>query len=472
MQKYQRITPEIVEKLKAIVGERYVKTDPDILEQYKTDYETNPSLFHMPEVAVKPGNAEEISQIVKLANAEHFPITVRSAGTSLADGAIPVCGGLVLLMERLNHIIELNEEGMYMTVEAGVRTVDLQQEAKKHGLLYAGDPSSAESCLIGANLATNAGGLKAVRYGVTRHQVYSLEMVTPTGDIVECGSILKKCTTGYDLEQLIIGSEGTLGIITKVTVKLEPLPPYRFDVLAVYTEPSKALHMVPKLLKAGINLTSVEYMDNSYVRATAAYCKYDNVPHYEDGVYVIITVETFREDEMDSKMESVYDICDKSGAVEVLEADDRIWNMRRHIQVSCEMESKVFLTDDVVVPVHKIATAIEKIMEIGKQFPFTVKINAHIGDGNMHIVLLKKDMADDEWNKAVDAFHEKVYAYAYSVGGRLAGEHGIGAKKLKYMEEFTPKGELKVMKTIKRAMDPNNILNPGKLIDASRKEGE
>lgn len=269
MKNFQPITPEIIEKLKAITGPTYVKTDRDLLLQYQTDYETNPAMFHVPDAAVLPANAEEIAAIVKLANEHDFPITVRSGGTSLADGAIPVCGGLVLCMDRLNKIIELNEEGMYMTVEAGVRTIDLQNEAKKVGLMYAGDPSSAESSLIGGNLATNAGGLRAVRYGVTRDQVYCLEVVTPTGDIVECGRILKKSSTGYDLEQLIIGSEGTLGIITKVTVKLIPLPPYRFDVLAVYTDPRKALHMVPKLMKAGIDPTSVEYMDNSYVRGCA-----------------------------------------------------------------------------------------------------------------------------------------------------------------------------------------------------------
>ena len=466
MQTYNPITQEIVDKLKAITGPSYVKTDKDILVQYQTDYENDPQKFHMPEAAVLPANAEEISQIVKLANEYHFPITVRSAGTSLADGAIPVYGGLVLCMERLNKIIELNEEGMYLTAEAGVRTLDIQKEAKAHGLMYAGDPPSAESCMIGANLATNAGGLRAVRYGVTRNQVYSLEMVTPTGEIVECGGILKKCSTGYDLEQLIIGSEGTLGIITKVTVRLIPLPPYHFDVLAIYTDPRQALYMVPQLMKAGIDPTSVEYMDNSYVRDTADYCHYSDMPHYEDGIYVIITVETFREDELDTKMETVCNICEETGAVEVLEADDRIWNMRRNIQNSCELVSKVFLTDDVVVPVHKIAPTIEKIMEIGEDYPFQVKINAHIGDGNLHIVLCKVNMTDEEWAASVDKFHHQVYEYAYSVGGRLAGEHGIGAKKLQYMEEFTPSGELQVMKTIKRAMDPNNILNPGKLFNA------
>lgn len=468
MKTYQPITAEIVDKLKAITGPSFVKTDQDMLLQYQTDYESDPKLFHVPEAAVIPANAEEIAQIVRLANEYDFPITVRSGGTSLAAGAIPVCGGLVVSMERLNRIIELNEEGMYMTVEAGVRTIDLQRQAHDAGLLYAGDPSSSESSLIGGNLATNAGGLKAVRYGVTRHQVYGLEMVTPTGEIVELGACLKKCSTGYCLEQLVIGSEGTLGIITKVIVKLSPLPPYRFDVLAVYTEPEKALEMVPPLLKAGIEPTSVEYMDNSYVRGCADYCKLTNMPHYEDGIYVIITVETFREDELDTKMATVCSVCEESGAVEVLEADDRVWDMRRNCQTSVELISKVFLTDDVVVPVHKIASTIEHIMEIGKSYPFQVKINAHIGDGNLHIVLCKMDMSDEEWTKNVEAFHQDVYAYAYSVGGRLAGEHGIGAKKLKYMEEFTPKGELNMMKTIKRAMDPKCILNPGKLIDACR----
>ena len=417
MKTYQPITPEIIDKLKAITGPSYVKTDRDILLQYQTDYETNPAMFRVPEAAVLPANAEEISQIVKLANEYDFPITVRGGGTSLAAGAIPVCGGLVLSMERLNKIIELNEEGMYMTVEAGVRTIDMQNEAKKVGLLYAGDPSSAESCLIGGNLATNAGGLRAVRYGVTRDQVYSLEIVTPTGDIVECGRILKKCSTGYDLEQLIIGSEGTLGIITKVTVKLIPLPPYRIDVLAIYTDPKKALYMVPKLLKAGVDPTSVEYMDNSYVRDTADYCQYSDMPHYEDGIYVIITVETFREDELDAKMDTVCTICEESGAVEVLEADDRIWNMRRNVQTSCEMISKVFLTDDVVVPVHKIASTIEKIMEIGENYPFQVKINAHIGDGNLHIVLCKMDMSDEEWNKNVHRREKaEIYGTIYAPG--------------------------------------------------------
>ena len=457
----------MLEALIAVVGKDYVITEAERLDQYKTDEEYDPRRFVVPEAVVIPANAEEIAAIVKLCNKYNVPVTVRGGGTSLADGAIAVCGGIVLSTVRLNHIIEMNTTGMYMVVEAGVRTIDIQKMANEAGFLYAGDPCSAESCLIGGNLATNAGGNRAVRYGVTRNQVYSLEMVTPTGEIVTLGGRLKKCSTGYCMEQLVMGSEGTLGIITKATLKLCPLPPYRFDMLAVFTDPQKAIDVVPMLIQAGVNPTSLEYMDNSYVRGTADFIEFKGAPHYEDGIYVIVTVETFNEDELDMKMEQLAELCEQAGAVDVLEADDRIWAMRRNCQESVSLISKVSLTDDVVVPVDKIADLIKKIMVIGEKYPFPVpaKINAHVGDGNLHIVLCKGEMTDEDWEKYVHEFHEEVYAYAYEQGGRMAGEHGIGAKKLAYMEEFTPAGELELMRRIKAAWDPNLILNPGKIFN-------
>ena len=256
-----------------------------------------------------------------------------------------------------------------MVAQAGVRTLDIQAAAKAENLLYAGDPSSSDSCQIGGNLATDAGGIKAVRYGVTRNQVYAVQIVTPYGDIVDLGSPLKKCSTGYCMEQLVMGSEGTLGIITKVTLKLQPMPPYRFDLLAVFDDPFKALDVVPKIMQAGLNPTSMEYMDNSYVRACADYIEFKGAPHYEDGIYVIITVETFSEDELDMKMEQLDELCEAAGAVEVLEADDRIWAMRRNCQESISLVSKVSLTDDVVVPVDRIAPTIKEIMHIGSKYP-------------------------------------------------------------------------------------------------------
>ena len=467
MKPYNKLSAEMLDELIAVVGKDYVIVDPERLDQYKTDEEYDPRRFVVPEAVVIPANAEEIAAIVKLCNKYNVPVTVRGGGTSLADGAIAVCGGIILVMTRLNRILEMNTTGMYMVVEAGVRTKDIQNLANEAGYLYAGDPCSAESCLIGGNLATNAGGNRAVRYGVTRNQVYSLEMVTPTGEIVELGGRLKKCSTGYCMEQLVMGSEGTLGIITKATLKLCPLPPYRFDMLAVFTDPQKAIDVVPLLIQAGVNPTSLEYMDNSYVRGTADFIEFKGAPHYEDGIYVIVTVETFNEDELDMKMEQLAELCEEAGAVEVLEADDRIWAMRRNCQESISLVSKVSLTDDVVVPTEKIADLIKKIMEVSEKYPFPVpaKINAHVGDGNLHIVLCKGELSDEDWEKYVHEFHEEVYAYAYAQGGRLAGEHGIGAKKLSYMEEFTPAGELELMRRIKLAWDPNLILNPGKIFD-------
>lgn len=466
MREYASVNQEMLAELEAALGAGYVLTAADKLEQYKTDEETDPRMFHLPEAVVLPGSSEEVAAVVKLCNKYNVPVTVRGGGTSLADGAIPVCGGIVLLMERMNRILEMDTTAMYMVVEAGVRTIDIQKRANEAGFLYAGDPCSAESCQIGGNLATNAGGNKAVRYGVTRNQVYSLEVVTPTGEIVEVGARLKKCSTGYCMEQLIMGSEGTLGIITKATLKLQPLPPYRFDLLAVFDDPVKALDVVPKIMQAGLNPTSIEYMDNSYVRSTADYIEFKGAPHYEEGIYVIITVETFTEDELDLKMEKLDELCEAAGAVDVLEADDRIWSMRRNCQESVRLISLVSLTDDVVVPVDKIAETIKYIMQVGEKYPFPVKINAHIGDGNLHIVLCKCDLSDEEWENNVAAFHNEVYSYAYSQGGRLAGEHGIGAKKLDYMEAFTPAGELDLMRKIKLAWDPKLILNPGKIFNA------
>lgn len=465
MSNYNSVTPEFIDELKTLLGEKYVKTDADTLDRYKTDEEADERCFHLPDVVVIPANAEEIAGVVKLCNKYLIPLTVRGGGTGIVDGAIADKGGVVLLMERLNKIIELNKEGLYMVAQAGVRTLDIQAAAKAENLLYAGDPSSSDSCQIGGNLATNAGGIKAVRYGVTRNQVYAVQIVTPYGDIVDLGSLLKKCSTGYCMEQLVIGSEGTLGIITQVTLKLQPLPPYKIDMLAIFHDQMAAIGVVPQLVKAGIDPTSIEYMDNPNVRTTSEYLEFPGAPHIEDGIYVIITIETFNEDELDMKMEQASDICEAAGAVDVLEADERIWSMRRNCLESVSLISKVCTTDDVVVPVDEMSDMIQYIIKTVGKYPFPLRINAHIGDGNLHIVLCKLDLSDEEWESELSRFTEEVYTYAYAHGGRLSGEHGIGSKKAHFLERFTPGGELELMRKIKKAWDPNNILNPGKVFN-------
>ena len=440
---YNKVDEKFIAGLQAIAGKEHVYVDPDTLDQYKTDEETDPAKFHTPEAVVAPGSTEEVASIVKLANEANIPITVRSAGTSLADGAIAVCGGII---------------------EAGALVKECQAAAKEHNLVYAGDPSSAETCQIGGNLATNAGGIKAIRYGVTRDQVYGMTVVSPLGEIMHVGACLKKKTTGYALEQLIMGSEGTLGIITEVTLKLQPLPPYRFDVLAMFDTVEKAARLVPTVIKAGLNPTSIEFMDNSFVRSSTAFCEID-VPHRDIANFVYVTVETFDENQLDTGLEKLSELCEEAGALEVLEADDRLWSLRRNCQESLRILSDVTITDDFVVPVHKVAETIEHVKAMGDHYPFEVMVLGHAGDGNLHVCMCRKDLTEEEWNENVEKFHREAYPYVYSLGGRLSGEHGIGAKKLHYMEEYTEPAELEYMRMIKRAVDPKNILNPGKIFN-------
>ena len=462
MTAYNTVTEEVLNALRESLGAENVKIDEETLDRYKTDEETDPRYHHLPEVVVLPGSTEEVAEVMKIANKYLVPVTPRSAGTSVSCGAVPVHGGIVLLLERMDKIIEMNTEAMYMVVEAGARTIEIQKMANDAGFLYAGDPCSADSCLIGGNIATNAGGNKAVRYGTTRHQVYSIEVVTPTGEITELGNRLKKCSTGYCLDQLIMGSEGTLGIITKATLKLLPMCPYKLDILAVFTDVQKAVDLVPNLIKAGLNPTSIEFMDNGFVRAASDFTEI-RLPHYEDGSYVIVTVETFNEDELDMKMEQLDEICTQCGATDVLEADERVWRVRRNCLEGTRVLSKVSTSDDLVVPVDKIADCIEHLQEVAKDYNFKLMCLAHAGDGNLHFQILKCDMSDEQWEDELQRFHAIAYEYVYSLGGRISGEHGIGAKKLAAMETYTDPVELEIMRTIKRAMDPNNILNPGKV---------
>ncbi|MBQ3541267.1 MAG: FAD-binding oxidoreductase [Phascolarctobacterium sp.] len=464
MAQYNPVTEEVLLALREALGAENVKIDEETLDRYKTDEETDPRYHHLPEVVVLPGSTEEVAEVMKIANKYLVPVTPRSAGTSVSCGAVPVHGGIVLLLERMDKIIEMNTEAMYMVVEAGARTIEIQKMANDAGFLYAGDPCSADSCLIGGNIATNAGGNKAVRYGTTRHQVYSIEVVTPTGEITELGNRLKKCSTGYCLDQLIMGSEGTLGIITKATLKLLPLCPYKLDILAVFTDVQKAVDLVPNLIKAGLNPTSIEFMDNGFVRAASDFTEI-RLPHYEDGSYVIVTVETFNEDELDMKMEQLDEICTQCGATDVLEADERVWRVRRNCLEGTRVLSKVSTSDDLVVPVDKIADCIEHLQEVAKDYNFKLMCLAHAGDGNLHFQILKCDMSDEQWEDELQRFHAIAYEYVYSLGGRISGEHGIGAKKLAAMETYTDPVELEIMRTIKRAMDPNNILNPGKVFN-------
>lgn len=456
---YNKLSDEIITKLQALVGVQNVVTDAGQMEIYAHDEVTDPAYHHMPEAVVFAENAQQVAAVVKLANEYHFPVVPRGAGTGLACGAVPIYGGVVLSLEKMNKIIEVNADAMYAVVEPGVRTSDLQAAAAAKGAFYAGDPCSGDSCFIGGNVATNAGGNRAVKYGTTRHQVYAVEVVNPTGKIVQLGARLQKQTTGYCLEQLIIGSEGTLGIITQITVKLLPLPKYSMDLLAVFESPEDAIGTVNKLIMAGIMPTCVEYMDNITIKSVERYLG-TTLQGSDKGNYLIVEVEGTSEDDLD-------EICSENGAGDVLVAEhDKIWQARKAFAEAVRAESLIVCKEDVVCPVDHEPALLAEILRLAEKYQLVTRIASHAGDGNIHLNILKQEAEDyADWDARVKANQQELYRFIYAHGGRLSGEHGIGAKRKQLMEEFTNHDELEMMRAIKKALDPNNILNPGKIFD-------
>ena len=465
MQKYNPVTTEILVELKNIVGSKYAFADPEKMEAYSRDETPDSKYACLPEVVVLPQTTEEVSRIVKLANREHLSIVPRGAGTGLACGAVPVTGGIVLSLERFDQIREVNAEAMYMVVDAGVRTDEIQKAAKEAGLFYAGDPCSGDSCFIGGNLATNAGGNRAVKYGTTRHQVYEFEMVTPLGDIVRLGSRLNKNTTGYCLEQLIMGSEGTLGIITQATLKLKPLPEQVIDLLAVFPDVNKAIAIVGHMLRASLTPTCVEFMDNATVQSVERFLQ-EGLPHSDIGHYIIVQMEADSEEDLENKTVALDELCTANGAITVLVADSqKIWKARKAFTEATRVESTVQSFEDIVVPVDRIPEAAEATNRIAANYGLVLRMVSHAGDGNIHITLFRSNLTEEEWDYRLGAFQNELYEVIYKMGGRLSGEHGIGYKRKDLMQKFTDPVELDLMRRIKKALDPGLILNPGKIFD-------
>lgn len=463
---YQKITPEILEKLKAIVGTKNVQTAIDTIQPYSHDEVTDPAYHHMPEAVVFPESTPQVAAVVRLANEYHFPVVPRGAGTGLACGAVPLYGGIVLSLEKMNRIREINEDALYAVTDPGVRTSDLQQAAEAKGLFYAGDPCSGDSCFIGGNIATNAGGNRAVKYGTTRHQVYSIEVVNPKGKIVNLGARLQKQSTGYCLDQLIIGSEGTLGIVTGATLKLLPKPKYSLDLLAIFENTENAISVVNKIIKAGIIPTCVEYMDNITIKSVEKYL-HETLQGSATGNYLIVEVEGTSEDDLDDKAVTLDEICTQNGASSVLAADhNKIWQARKAFAEAVRAESLIVCKEDVVVPVDKEPLLLHHILELATKYNLITRIASHAGDGNIHLNIIKnEDLSYEEWTEHINQNQQELYKFIYQLGGRLSGEHGIGSKRKHLMEQFTNPDELEMMRDIKKALDPNNILNPGKIFD-------
>ncbi len=469
MERYRPVTAEIVRKLEDIVGAGGIVTDVEKLEVYSHDETSESEYVKMPEIVVKPRDASEVSEILKLANAEMIPVTPRGAGTGLSAGCVPVCGGIVMSMERMSDIIELDPKNLFIVVEPGVTTGEIQRRAREEGLLYAGDPCSAESSQIGGNLAENAGGNKAVKYGTTSRHVYGLEVVLPTGEIMTLGGKCVKDVTGYDLMSLMVGSEGTLGVITRAWLKLLPLPRFSVALLVPFQSMQRGIEVVPEIMTSGgIMPTSVEFMDNMCIEAAESYLN-SSLPYNDAEAYIIIELEGNSESQVESEYEFIGKLCLERGAQEVFVADnlstqDRIWKARKCIAEALRVVSPVYSMEDITVPVSEIPGLLLAIAEISARHDTAIPCFGHAGDGNVHATLLRGDMDDRTWQEKRDCVLEELYAAAYDRGGNLSGEHGIGAKRIAAWERFADPAVIKTIRSIKTALDPNLILNPGKIV--------
>jgi glycolate oxidase len=468
---YNKLTNEIVEELKKIVGaNNVIYDDPDALEAYSHDEVAEKHYAHMPEAVVKPSSAEEIAQIVRLANKYKIPITPRGAGSGLSGGAVPVYGGIVLSVERMNRILEIDKENLVVVVEPGVVTNEINNAVKEYGLFYAGYPMSVETCYIGGNVAENAGGGRAVKYGVTGRYVIGLEVVTPTGDIVHLGGKVMKDVTGYDLIHLMVGSEGTLGIFTKIYLKLMPLPQAKVDLLVLFHDMDTAIKVVPKIMTFGrIIPTSIEFMDDLSFKAA---CKYLNekIPFEEAGAMLLIELDGNNKTELEEQYEIIGNLCMENGAIEVYVADnattsERIWRIRRNIAEAWKQFSPHQSLEDVVVPISEIPTFLKKIREISNKYRVPIPCYGHAGDGNIHATPIKPpELSMEEWHEKLEKLLEEMYVVVKELGGVISGEHGIGHKRKKYLPLVLEPAHIEMMRAIKKALDPDLILNPGKII--------
>lgn len=470
--RYNPVTPAIVEELQGIVGGRFViHDDEEKLEPFSHDEVLEKAYRHMPEVVVRPRRSDEIAAILKLANREHIAVTPRGAGSGLSGGAVPIHGGIVLLCDRMNEILDVDRENMMVTVEPGVVTSEINEHVAQYGLFYAGYPMSLETCYIGGNVAENAGGGKAIKYGVTSRYVLGLEVVTPTGEIIELGGKLVKDVTGYNLLPLMTGSEGTLGVFTKITLKLLPAPKASVDLLCLFTTAREAIDAVPKIMtQSGIIPTAVEFMDRNSVQAGCEYLN-ETIPYQNAGACLLITVDGPDEEQVQREYEAVGELCLANGAFEVYVADnyttsERIWKIRRNIAEAFAVISPIQANEDLVVPPSRIPELLDGLAKIGEKYNLYVPAYGHAGDGNLHSrISPTPGVSPAQWYKLVPDMLKELYTITAGLGGRVSGEHGIGHKRKKFLPMFLSPETIEVMKSIKRALDPNNILNPGKVFD-------
>lgn len=465
--KFNSLTPEAIEVLSAIVGTAHaiLPAATDAMARYTHD-ETE-DLRYEPELVLKPENATEISRIVKFCHENYIPVTPRGAGTGLSGGALPVHKGVVISTERLNKIIQIDERNLQATVEPGVITQVFQEAVIAKGLFYPPDPSSRGSCFLGGNLSESSGGPRAVKYGVTKDYVLNMEVVLPTGEITWTGANVLKNATGYNLTQLMIGSEGTLGIITKIVFKLIPYPTQNLVMLVPFRDQEEACAAVSRIFMAGIVPSALEFMERDAIVWTDQFLNLNLSLPEDIQAHLLIELDGNEMDLLFKDAERVYEVLEGFNVGEILVADtDKqkadLWHLRRNVAHAVKGNS-VYKEEDTVVPRAELPKLLHGVKTIGAKYNFKSVCYGHAGDGNLHVNIIKGDMSDDDWNNKLPEGIKEIFELCVSLGGTISGEHGIGLVQRPYISIALNEVQLRLMRGIKTLFDPHDILNPGKI---------
>ncbi|HMR92271.1 MAG TPA: FAD-linked oxidase C-terminal domain-containing protein [Chitinophagaceae bacterium] len=457
-----------IETFRNICGEEYVLADKDTLEQYAHD-ETE-RLSFPPDIVLKPRTTEEVSAIMRLCHEHHIPVTPRGAGTGLSGGALPHLGGVLLSTERMNSIVEIDERNLQVTTEPGVITEVLQNAVKEKGLFYPPDPSSRGSCFIGGNIAENSGGPKAVKYGVVKDYVLNLQVVLPTGDVIWTGSNVLKNSTGYNLTQLMVGSEGTLGIVTRIVLRLIPMPKYDLLMLVPFASLEKASEAVSAIFRAGFTPSALELVEIDALKIVSRMVDSYVVPVNDDiAAHLIIEVDGNNMDVLMGEMEQIAELMTQYGGGEVFFADDaqqkaELWKLRRRTAEAVKMVGYT-IEEDAVVPRAELPALVKGVKELGAKYGFHAVCYGHAGDGNLHIRIKKEGTPNSYGDPVMTENLRALFELVKSLGGTISGEHGVGLIQKPYMDIAFNEVQLQLMRGIKKTFDPHNILNAGKIFD-------
>ena len=468
---YGQITPEFKLKLREIVGDNNFHIDEETLKIHASD-ETEDHVF-MPQIVVTPDSAEDVAAILKLCNEHVIPVTPRGGGTGLSGGALPVKGGVVIAMKRFNKILEIDELNLQATVEPGVITEVFQDAVKEKGLFYPPDPSSKGSCFLGGNLGENAGGPKAVKYGVTRDYVINMQVALVTGDVIWTAANVLKNSTGYNLTQLMCGSEGTLGIITKIVFKLRPHPTRDVTLLVPFTTAEEACRAISGIYMAGITPSKMEFVEREAIVLTMKYVDEvlsapvsidlpDNI-----NAHLIIELDGNDDEVLMQEAEKMVEVLESYNTGEIYfaqsaEEKDGLWRLRKNVSPAVNSYT-LTKAEDVVVPRGNLPALVTAIKDIGKQYGFNSVCFGHAGDGNLHVNIMKEEIDYAYWDKEVNEGIADIFRAVVKLGGTLSGEHGIGIAKRPYMHLAMAEKNLDLMRGIKSVFDPKGILNPEKI---------